>query len=172
MQWLRESWGYLTLFILLIGALFKAIQATLAAERDRQALKNANLERQKLELEVRALRNTPEAMRDRRKLYDDLRQVIQSVIATSNAEHDQIRRLQELKHDCEYRFPPDIVSAIQQLIETCGHLWMTGERLARGADATTYKLWEETVHQNSNYLRQVVEFEASMVDLFRPHLSI
>jgi hypothetical protein len=68
MDWLKESWGYLVLSAGVVGAAFRLIQTTYAAQRDREALKNSQLEREKLLLEVGRLRNDPKVVEDRRAI--------------------------------------------------------------------------------------------------------
>ena len=52
MELWRESWGYIVLGGGFLGAAIIAIRNTYTAERDRQALKQSSLEREKLVLEI------------------------------------------------------------------------------------------------------------------------
>lgn len=169
---LKESWGYLAPWGVALAAIIAAVRQTYAAERDREALKNANLEREKLALEVNRLRNSPEAVKDRRELYDKLRQQVQAITGSASAEASQIIALQELKHDSAYRFPSEVITALEQLIESVGTLCWTGHQLRKGSEGTTYERREKTIKTNSDALMQVVRFEQSMVDLFKPYLTL
>jgi glutamate synthase domain-containing protein 2 len=172
MEWLRQSWGYLVLAILFIGALFKAIQATFASERDRQALKNANLEREKLDLEVNRLRNSPEAVKDRREVYDKLRQQVQAITTRRTADISQIKALQQLKHDATYRFPHEVVEAIEEVIQSAGVICWSAHSLQPRQQMENYEKWEEVIKTNSDANLDIVRFETTMVDLFKPYLRL
>jgi hypothetical protein len=73
MDWRRDMWGYLVAGGAVPASAVAVLRATLAAERDRQAVQRATLETEKLTLEVARLRNSPEIVTERRQLYDRLR---------------------------------------------------------------------------------------------------
>jgi len=171
MDW-KQSWTYLASWGVTLGAIIVAMRQTFAAERDREALKNVNLEREKLELEVNRLRNSPEAVKDRRELYDKLRQLVQIIGRRGSTSYEEISALQELKHDSAYRFPAHIADSIQNLIEEAGTLLWSGDNMQRGREMVSYEEWEKLVKTNSNAKLEVVEFEHAMVDLFKPYLTL
>lgn len=171
MEWWRESLGYIVLGGGFLGAAIIAIRNTYAAERDRQALKQSSLEREKLVLEIARLRNSPEIVGDRRAIYDKLRDLLGEVMGSAAADLSHVSTLHQIAHDSEYRYPPQIVAAIRSLIKPLVSLHISGERLKGGNqvnDAARRKLFDD----NHNALMEIGAFQKGMIDLFRSHISL
>ncbi len=73
MEWMKQTWALLTSWAVTVVAVTQAVRATYAAEHDRQALKQVELKREKLALEVEHLQNRPKIVKERREIYDRLR---------------------------------------------------------------------------------------------------
>lgn len=172
MEWWRESWGYVLLGGGFLGAVIIAIRNTYAAERDRQALRQSSLEREKLVLEIARLRNSPEIVHERRAIYDKLREVLGEVMRSAVVELPHIGSLHQVAHDSEYRFPPEIVAPIRSLITAAVGLHVSGEFMKRGANRMNDGEWRKLVEDNHNALMELVAFQQGMIELFRPHLSL
>lgn len=172
MNWLVKSWSYLVSWGGFLGAAIVAIRAVYAAERDRRALNNSELEREKLSLEVARLRNSPEVVADRRVIYDKLREVLFAIVQTGTVELDQIKSLHAIRHDSEFRFPPPIVESVRGLINFAVEMHISWQTLQRGAHQVSNEVWQTTVNKNSIALLGIVEFQQGMADRFRPFLSL
>lgn len=172
MEWLKESWPYLVSWGGFVAASIVAIRGLYAAERDRQALRQAGLEREKLALEIARLRNSPEIVAERRAIYDRLRGVVSAITRDAAVSIDQIGTLHEIRHDAECRFSRDIVDSMRVLINAVVALHVAGEALRRGPNQMSADNWERQVARDHDALVKISQFESSMVDLFRPHLSV
>jgi len=172
MDWLKETWGYLVLGGGFLATSIVAIRAVYAAERDRKALQLARLEREKLELEVARLRNSPEVVADRRAIYEKLRKVLNEIIREAYVGMAELATLHEIKHESEYRYPPEIVAKIGELIESAVMLFWSKKELQRGPHQVGAEQWPNLVNSNSNALLEIVGFRERMIDLFRPHLTL
>lgn len=172
MEWLKESWGYLVLILGLVAAAFKLLQTTYAAERDRRALANSELERDKLALEVRRLRNDPQVVADRRAIYERLRLIVAEITRDAAVTRKHIYDLHEVRHDAEFRFPPDAVNAIKNFLHAAVGLHVSGAVLAAGLGRAGTEDWEKHVKDNHEALMEIAAFEQNMVAIFRPHLSL
>jgi hypothetical protein len=172
MDWLKESWGYLVLGGGLLATAIVAVRAVYGAERDRKALQVAHLEREKLELEVARLRNSPDVVKERRAIYDKLRQVVHEIMREASVDMVQLAALHELRHDSEYRYPPEIVTAIGKLIVSAVTLHWSDKQIRRGPEQMGANNWEMTVKSNSTALLDIVAFNESNVDRFRPYLKL
>jgi hypothetical protein len=172
MDWLKASWAYIVFGAVCVGAVIKSVRAAYAAERDRAALKNSELEREKLTLEVARLRNSPEVVADRRVIYDRLRLLISEITRDADATIVHIRNLHEVAHDSEFRFPPEVVERIRTLIESAIELHVSNLRYQRGLRALSAEDLGRLGDENANALKDIVDFEGGLVPLFRPHLSL
>ena len=172
MDWLTESWGYVVLGGGFLAAVIVAVRATYAAERDRRALQLADLEREKLVLEVARLRNSPEVVADRRAIYEKLRTVLNEIIREGSVVRTELTTLHELKHESEYRYPPEIVAEIGELIGFAVMLLWSKKELERGPHQVGADQWPNLVNSNSNALLEILGFRERMIDLFRPHLTL
>jgi cell division protein FtsL len=172
MDWLEQSWGYLVLIAALVGTAFKLLQTTYAAERDRQGLKNSQLEREKLQLEVGRLRNDPQVVADRRKIYERLRLIVGEITRDAAVTRKHIHDLHEVRHDAEFRFPADVVNSIRDLLHAAVGLHVSGAVLAAGPGRAGTEDWEKHVKDNHDSLMAIAAFEKNMVAIFRPDLSL
>jgi hypothetical protein len=172
MDWLKQSWGYLVLGGGLLATAIVAVRAVYAAERDRKALEVAHLEREKLELEVARLRNSPEVVADRRAIYDKLRQLVHEIIRDASVDISELAALHELKHESEYRYPTEVVAAMGTLIQSAVMLLWSNKELQLGPHQVGAAEWPNVVKSNSDALLDVLAFEQSMVDRFRPYLML
>lgn len=146
--------------------MIKTVQATLAAERDRLAVRNAglekekleleirrlshvDLERQKLELEVARLRNSPEVVADRRAIYDRLRATLQAITREAAVQVPQLNEVHQIRHDSEFRFPTEIVDALGELTNDCVTLYVTNKGLARGPSRQPTAVWDSLAEDNA-----------------------
>ncbi|SRR6266566_3690523 len=172
MEWLKESWGYLFLILALIGAGFKLLQTSLGAERDRQALKDVELDREKLKLEIARLKNDPAVVADRRAIYERLRLIVALITRDAKVNSQNIYDLHEVIHDAEFRFPPDVVESIRGFLHAAVGLHVSGARLEGGPGGMSTAQWEKQVQINTDVLTKIAGFEQGMVTLFKPHLSL
>jgi len=171
-EWFNASWTLFGVILAFIGTLAALIQKTFSAERDRQALKNVELERQKLELEVKKLRNEPSVVADRRAIYERLRNIVAEITRDAAATRQHIFDLHEVRHDAEFRFPPDIVNSIRDFLHAVVGLHVSGAVLAAGPGRAGTEDWGKHVQDNHDALTQIATFEQDMVAIFRPHLSL
>jgi hypothetical protein len=105
LNWFQQSWALIVSWAATLAAIIVAIRAIYAAERDRKALEQVDLEREKLTLEVKRLRNSPELVADRRAVYERLRKVLAEIIGPGAVTLDQVSALHEISHDTEFRYP-------------------------------------------------------------------
>src|SRR6266699_1702217 len=162
MAWLKESWGYLLLIVGLIATGFKLLQTTYAAERDRLALKNAELEREKLALEVGRLRNDPKVVEDRRAIYERLRVIMAEITRDGAATRTQINDLHGVWHDAEFRFPPDVIASIKGFIDADVGLHVTGIVIKDGPGRCTPEDWSKYVQNNHDASMAILAFDEKM----------
>jgi hypothetical protein len=172
MEWFKDSWGYLVLIGGLIAAGFRVVQTTLAAERDRRALKNSQLESDKLALEVGRLRNDPKVVEDRRAIYERLRLIVGEITRDGAVTNQSIYDLHEVRHDAEFRFPPDVVNSIKDVLHAAVGLHVTGSVLKPGPGRWSTEEWQKHVQDDHDALMAIAAFEQEMVDIFRSHLSL
>ena len=172
MEWFKESWGYYVLILGLVVTGFKLIQTTYAAQRDRQALANSELEREKLKLEVRKLRNDPNVVEERRAIYERLRFIVAQITRDAAVTRKHINDLHDVRHDAEFRFPPEVVKAIKDFLHAAVGLHVTGAILSAGPGRAGTEEWQKHVQDNSDSLMKIAAFEQQMVSIFRPHLSL
>ena len=171
MDWFKASWALVGVILALIGTLVALIQKTLSAERDRQALKNVGLERQKLVLEVEQLKNRPEVVKDRREIYDRLRRTVREITRDGKVSIEQVSALHDVRHDAEYRFPADIVERILTLIHAVVNFDVTN-RVLEYSTVLTAEGRKKQVDINHEAATAILKFETEMVDIFRPHLKL
>ncbi len=172
MEWLKESWGYLVSWGATLAAVLYAVRVVYAAERDRRALKQVDLEREKLSLEVARLHKDPTIVADRRAIYDRLRGIVAAITKDADVSVSQIAVLHEIRHDAEYRFPGMIVASIRALIDAVVALHVSGTVLKEGPARLSSEDWQKHVTGNDAALREITEFEQGLVDMFRPYLSL
>jgi len=172
MEWDKESWGYLVLVLGLVAAGFRLLQTTYAAERDRRALANSELERDKLALEVRRLRNDPQIVADRRAIYERLRLIVGEITRDAAVTRKHIYDLHEVRHDAEFRFSSDVLNPIRDLIHAAVGLHVSGAVLAAGPGRAGTHDWEKHVKDNHDSLTAIAAFESNMVAIFRSDLSL
>src|SRR6266545_3257995 len=130
MEWFEESWGYIVLGAGFVTTALGWLRSAYAAERDRQALRNAELERQKLALEVGKLKNDPQVVTDRRAIYERLRLIVGEITRDAAVTRQHIYDLHEVRHDAEFRFPPDVVKSIRDFLHAAVGLHVSGAVLA------------------------------------------
>lgn len=172
MDWLSRSWEYLAGGGAVLASVITAIAKTLSAERDRQALKSANLEYEKLELEVVRLRNTPETVADRRAIYNRLRQIVGQLTGEAKVLPNHIPALHEIWHDASFRFPEPVLSAIGDLIAAVAKFHVAGRILERGPGRMSDAEWAAAVDEDHEALTGIVAFERGMIALFQPYVSL
>jgi hypothetical protein len=172
MDWLSQSWGYLVAGGAVVASVITVIATTLAAERDRQALKSTKLEYEKLELEVARLRNSPEAVSDRRAIYNRLRQIVGELTGEAKVLPTHIPGLHEIWHDASFRFPEPVLTAIRDLIAVVAKFHVAGRILERGPGRMSDSEWAAAVDEDHQALNGIVAFERSMIALFQPYLSL
>ena len=186
-DWLRESWGYIATGAVAVAAVFRAIQVTLAAEKDRRALqnsrleteklelevarlKNVDLERQKLTLEVSRLANSPEVVAERRVLYDCLRALVREFVRDARVEPEQIFALHEIRHDCIFRFPDAVDEALHALIGHCVRFYTTSRALNESQLHRSQDDRADIVHRNADALKAILDFEVGLPQRFKEYL--
>lgn len=171
LDWLSKSWSYVASWLITVAALGAALKNWYAAELTRRELDRAGLEKQKLELEVQRLRNSPEVVADRRAIYERLRKLVGEVLGPLDATLDHIRELHNIRHDCEFRFPDEIVDAVGRLIGAVVDLHVTRDvmREIRGQGDSD---WAATLERNHQAVDAVTSFAEGMVQLFKPYLSV
>ena len=172
MEWLKESWGYIVLGAGVVGAAFRLIQTTYAAQRDRQALKNSQLEREKLALEVGRLRNDPQVVEGRRAIYERLRLIVAEITRDAVVTNKHIYDLHEVRHDAQFRFPTDVVTSITEFLHAAVSVHVTGAVIRAGPGRWSTEAWQKHVQDEHEALMAILAFEQKMVDIFRPHLSL
>jgi len=172
MESLKESWGYVVLGAGFVTTALGWLRAAYAAERDRQALKNAQLEREKLALEVGRLRNDPQVVDDRRAIYERLRLIVAEITRDAAVTNKHIYELHEVRHDAEFRFPPDVASSIMDFLHAAVGLHVTGAVIKAGPGRWSTEEWQNHIQTDHDALMAIVAFEQKMVDIFRPHLSL
>ena len=172
MELLKESWGYLVLAVGWLGTALKLRQTWYSASRDREALKNAELEREKLALEVRRLRNDPQVVEDRRAVYERLRRIVSEITRDGAVTNQHIYDLHEGRHDAEFRFPSDVVDAIKGFIHAAVGLHVTGAVIKAGPGRWSNEEWQKYVQDDHDAATAILAFEQRMVDIFRLHLSL
>jgi hypothetical protein len=170
MEWLK--WGYLVVGAGWVGTALKWRQAWYSARRDRLALKNAELEREKLTLEVGRLRNDPQVVADRRAIYERLRLIVAEITRDAAVTNKHIYDLHEVRHDAEFRFPPDVVGSIKEFLHAAVGLHVTGAVLKAGPGRWSTEEWQKHVQANHDALMTIAAFEQQMVSIFRPYLSL
>jgi hypothetical protein len=171
MEWFKESWGYLVLILGLVVTGFKLIQTTYAAQRDRQALANSELEREKLALEVEHLKNRPEIVKERRAIYDRLDSTVREITRDAKVSMDQINALHRVRLDAEFRFPADVVERIVSLIHATVDFDVTN-RVLEYSGILTPEGRKKQVEINHVAATAILKFETDLVDIFRPHLKL
>jgi hypothetical protein len=171
LQWVERSWPYLVPWLLFVAALVAALRNAYAAERDRQALKQITLEREKLSLEIHRLRNSPEVVADRCAIYERLRRLISEILRDVNVTREHIAELHASRHDCEFRFPDEITQGIQALIENAVQLHVTREIMGGNGRSLSEEKWRSVCDREHRNLEAIISYEKTIVDTFRPHLS-
>ena len=83
-----------------------------------------------------------------------------------------IGTLHEVRHDSEYRFPADIVAAIQSLIRSAVLLHVSGQVLRGGPHRMNDEEWRKVSADNDRALTDIIEFQRGMTEMFRPYLSL
>ncbi len=161
MEWAKESW-----------ALISSWATAYSAERDRRALQQAALEREKLKLEVARLKNDPTIVSDRRAIYDRLRRMVGEITRDAKVSIKQIYDLHEVIHDAEFRFTGDVVDSVKGFLHAAVELQVAGARLEDGPKSMTKEQWERQVQADHDALSKVAAFEQDMVGIFRPHLLL
>jgi hypothetical protein len=160
LEFLREKW--------VIGWLGCVISTVTAI----QVLRRAKLEKVKLELEVKQLRNSPEDVADRREIYERLRGVLRDITRDASATLEQIAELHSIRLDSAFRFPDEIAEGLRVLI---GHVVglnvdrkVTDAKRNRVSDAE----WRDIVEREHGALTAVAQYEEQLVGTFKPYLSL
>lgn len=169
--WVQRSWGYIVPWILFLGTATGWIRNAIAAEKDRRALRNSELEREKLELEVKRLRNSPEVLADRRAIYDRLWRVVEQLTATGDPTKDQILELRDIRHAAEFRFPAEIVEGIRGLIVRADDLQAAKRYMRLGHESIGEEGWKKLAHDEDDAFRAIDDYRCRLLEIFRPHLS-
>jgi len=172
LELLRQSWGLAWFGFVASSA--TVIRNLYAAERDRQALRQLDLEKQKLELEVTRLRNDPAVVADRRVLYERLRDLLLRVLTDCRPTVEEIAILHGIRHDSEFRFPSDIPSGLETLIRNFVALYSTRERMEwmQSRLGAPDAEWSELVARNSDALQAVSHYQENMIATFKPHITL
>ena len=172
MDWMKESWAYITSWAATLVAVLYAVRTTYAAERDRQALKDVELEREKLKLEIARLKNDPAVVADRRAIYDRLRLIVALITRDAKVNSQNIYDLHEVIHDAQFRFPSGVIDSITGFLHAAVELHVSGARLEGGPSGVSTAQWQKQVQLNTDALTKIAAFEHGMVTLFKPHLSL
>jgi hypothetical protein len=172
MEWTKETWALLASWGTTAVAVLNAIRATYAAERDRQALKQSELEREKLKLEIARLKNGPTVVADRRAIYDRLCVIVARITRDAKVALTDIADLHDVVHDAEFRFPPDVVGAIREFLHAAIGLHVSGMVLEGGPGRISTEEWHKQVQINHDALTKIAAFEQGKVGIFKPHLSL
>jgi len=191
-NWIESAWVGVAGWVGFAFALAKAIQATYAAERDRAALASVDaerkklaleikqledslsstgLQREKLALEVHQLRNTPEAVQDRKAIYERLRVVLGEIFETAAPTYEQVGRMYQLQHDSEFAFPREIADRLKQLNKSTFELYWSHRLLQERQLGMSDAQRQIVVADNHAALNEVVAFQRDMVETFRAHLT-
>jgi hypothetical protein len=171
--WLERAWPYLVPWLAFLATLTLALRNGYAAERDRRALAQAGLEKEKLELEIARLRNSPEVVSDRRAIYDRLRRLVREITNPADVTIAQIAELHEIRHECEFRYPPEVVAGVAQFIRDAVELHTTNEIMRHGQyREVPSEEWGRLTERHHRALLAVVAFEENLVEMFRAHLRL
>jgi len=168
MEWMKHL---LTSWAITLVAVTQAVRATYAAERDRQALKQVELKREKLALEVEHLKNRPEIVKERRAIYDRLESAVREITRAGKVSTDQINVLHRVRLDAEFRFPADVVERIVSLIHAAVDFDVTN-RVLEYSGILTPEGRKKQVEINREAATAILKFETDLVDIFRPHLKL
>jgi len=160
LDFLRESW--------VIGWLGFVISAVTAIK----VLRRSKLEKEKLELEVKQLRNSPEVVGDRRKIYERLRGVLRDITRDASATLEQIKELHSIRHDSEFRFPDKITEGLRVLIGQVVELHVGRQVADAMRNRVSEAEWHDIVEKEHGALTAVLQYEEQLVGTFKPHLSL
>jgi hypothetical protein len=157
---LRENWviGWL-------GLLVSAITAITVLWR-------AKLEKEKLALEVKLLRNSPEVVADRRKIYERLRDVLQEITQDASVSKEQIEDLHSISHDSALRFPVEITEGVKVLIKQVVELYGYQKAMDAMRGRVPDTEWHDIVEKEHRAIMAVALYKQQMLETFKPHLSL
>jgi plasmid stabilization system protein ParE len=172
MDWLKETWAYLVVGGGILAAVVLTIRNTYGAERDRQALKQASLEADKLRLEIARLRNTPEIVAERRAIYERLRTLLRALTGTTIASLAQVSDIHDIRHDAEYRFPPDVAASIKALIADVVTLHVAHSMLGNASPSPADQQRYSMANLREESLKRLLDYESRLIETFRPYLSL
>jgi hypothetical protein len=160
LEFLRESWvigwlGFLVSGVALIPALWRA-----------------KLEKEKLELEIRQLRNSPEIVGDRRAIYERLREVVHAITRDANATIKHVQELHSICHDGAFRFSEEILEGLELLIGHVVALHVGRQVMDGSRSRVTGVEWNDIVEKQHAALTAIAEYEKRLVEIFKPYLSL
>lgn len=167
-----ERWSSVLPWLLFLVALIGAIQKAYSAERDRRALMQVELQRHKLELEVHALQNNPKLISERRTIYDQVRDIVNTIVASGNASNQQIHDLHACQHDAMFRYPNEITEKLESLMAMTVDLHRLNKLTEGGRDKRAPEEWKKIVDRESQAFSGVSTFLQEMPNLFRPYISL
>ena len=170
-DWFAQSWSYIVPWAACLAAVIIAVRSAYAAERDRTALRDANLQREKLLLEIERLRNSPEVVAERRAIYDRLRGALGAIIGAGDVSTTQVGLIYEVLHDSRFRFPPEITDFIATVAESVMALYRTGRSLEYRSPSNSEK-WTAVAKENSDAMQRILTFQTGLAERFRPYLSL
>jgi hypothetical protein len=191
-EWIQQAWVGVAGWLLFLAAVVKTIQSAYAAERDRNALASAKAEREKLDLEIRLLResigaagiqreklsleiellrNSPEVIAERRAIYDRLRALLGQLLEEGSASYEQVKAMYAIWHDSEFAFPRDVANRLTVLNKAVFELYWSYRMLTQPPPGTTEGHRQIAIADNHAALNDVVAFQTDLVTIFRPHLN-
>ena len=160
LDFLRESW--------VIGWLGFVVSAVTAIP----SLRRAKLEKEKLELEVKQLRNRPEVVGDRHEIYERLRGVLRDITRDASARPEQIGELHSICHDSAFRFTDEITEGLRVLIGQVVELYVGRQVVDAKRNRVSEAAWHDIVEKEHGALTAIVQYEEQLVGTFKPHLSL
>jgi hypothetical protein len=167
----ERSWSWVVPCLAFIGLLAALIRNVYAAERDRQALKELATEREKLRLEIAMLKNSPEARKERRAIYDRLRSLLSEVISNNDVSRDHFFQLGSVRHDSEFGFPPETLTAVSLLAGDFNAIYVARAKMSLGQSLLGQEQWDKFVDSEAQALISVDTFFVGMPTMFKPFLA-
>lgn len=170
-DWIQRSWPLLLPWLLFVFALAAALRNAFAAEKDRRALKRADMEQAKLRLEIARLRNDPELVADRRAIYGKLRGVLAEIVREAKVMQEQVSDLHEIRHDSIFRFPEEVPEEIRGLIHAAVRVHIDEKKMQNPGDHTAQE-WKELVDRESSAFQGLVSYHSAKPERYKPLLSL
>jgi hypothetical protein len=168
---LTEKWPWLLPWLLFVAAFIAAVRNLYAAEKDRRALARSETEREKLELELFHLKNTPEARQARREIYDGLLALLQEVLPDAPVSQQHLFRLGNLAHEAEFCFPQNIRKDIWNVGSALNDIYVAQRKMELGHRMLGPANWEELVNREGAARMKIVEVRTNLTETFRQFLA-